>query len=244
MFCISCGSALPENATFCPVCGKKVTWEVKSEGSGLRQIRCSYCGSSNVIKTRAGEYRCEHCGTKFFTEEKKSEEENQKRDAEVAVLISEAQAYADKKNYQRELRTLAKAMEIDPENNTVLLRLGRAYWRLGLPEKAIEYYRIAEELYPDDPIVYTNIGAAYIRLGHYAEAKVQYEKGMSIIESNPMSACADDIAITYGNYALCLGKLGDKDGAKEYLTLAKEKGYSKDSINSVCKQVHLNRFTI
>ena len=59
-----------------------------------------------------------------------------------------------------------------------------------------------------------------------------------------MSACAEDIAITYGNYALCIGKLGDKDGAKEYLTLAKEKGYSKDSINSVCKQVHLNRFTI
>ena len=195
-------------------------------------------------KIGTGEYRCEHCGTKLFTEGQKSGEEEEARDADVAVLVSEAQAYADKKDYRNELLTLAKAMKLDPENNTVLLRLGRAYWRLGLPEKAIEYYRIAEELYPDDPIVYTNIGAAYIRLGHYAEAKVQYEKGMSIIESNPMSACADDIAITYGNYALCLGKLGDKDGAKEYLTLAKEKGYSKDSINSVCKQLHLNRFTI
>ena len=168
MFCISCGSALPENATFCPVCGKKVTWEVKSEGSGLRQIRCSYCGSSNVIKIRTGQYRCEHCGTKFFTEGQKSGEEEEARDADVAVLVSEAQAYADKKDY-------------------------------------------------------SNIGAAYIKLGHYAEAKVQYEKGMSIIESNPMSACADDIAITYGNYALCIGKLGDKQGAKEYLSLAKEK---------------------
>ena len=244
MFCISCGSALPENATFCPVCGKKVTWEVKSEGSGLRQIRCTYCGSSNVIKIPTGQYRCEHCGTKFFTEGQKSGEEEEARDADVAVLVSEAQAYADKKDYSSELRTLAKAMKLDPENNTVLLRLGRAYWRLNLPEKALEYYRIAEELYPDDPIVYSSIGAAYIKLGHYSEAKVQYEKGMSIIESNPMSACAEDIAITYGNYALCLGKLGDKDGAKEYLTLAKEKGYSKDSINSVCKQLHLNRFTI
>lgn len=244
MFCISCGSALPENATFCPVCGKKVTWEAKQEDSKLHQIRCSYCGSSNVIKTRAGEYRCEHCGTKFFTEGQKSGEEEEARDADVAVLVSEAQAYADKKDYRNELLTLAKAMKLDPENNTVLLRLGRAYWRLNLPDKALEYYRIAEELYPDDPIVYSNIGAAYIRLGHYAEAKVQYEKGMSIIESNPMSACADDIAITYGNYALCIGMLGDKKGAKEYLSIAKEKGYSQESINSVCRQLHLNRFTI
>ena len=128
-------------------------------------------------------------------------------------------------------------MQIDPENNTVLLRLGRAYWRLGLPEKAIEYYRIAEELYPGDPIVYSNIGAAYIKLGHYAEAKVQYEKSISLIESDPMSACAEDIAITYGNYALCIGKLGDLTGARENLVKAEQLGYSKDKSNSIWKML-------
>ena len=154
------------------------------------------------------------------------------------------QGYAEKKDYRNELRTLAKAMEIAPENNTVLLRLGRAYWRAGLPEKALEYYHIAEELYPEDPIVYANIGSAYLKLGHNEKAKEQYEKAIFMIEADPMSACADDIAITYGNYALCVGRLGDRTAAKKYLSIAKEKGYSKDSIDTICGELHLLRFLL
>ena len=135
-------------------------------------------------------------------------------------------------------------MELAPENDFVLLRLGRAYWRLGSIEKALEYYHMAEELYPNDPTVYTNIGSAYFKLGHYAEANAQYEKAVAIIASDPMSACAEDIAVAYGNYAYCLGKLGDMKNAKKYLSIAKEKGYSKDSIDTICRELHLFRFLI
>lgn len=244
MFCISCGSSLPDNALFCPACGAKVTADAKPEEPHLRSMRCTSCGSSSLKIIRTGEYRCEHCGTKFYTDRQNPRGDVETLDAKVAVFLSEAAAYANKGDYRNELQTLAKAMELAPEDNTVLLRLGRAYWRLGLSEKALEYYRIAEDLYPGDPIVYANIGSAYIKLGHYAEAKVQYEKGIAIIESDPMSACADDIAVTYGNYALCLGKLGDRKSAKKYLSIAKEKGYSQESIDSICKQLHLNRYSI
>ena len=242
MFCISCGSSLPDNALFCPACGAKVAGEAKPEAPHLHSLRCTSCGSTNLKKIRTGEYRCEHCGTVFCTDGQIPGEDREAQDANVAVLLSEAQAYADKGDYQNELRILAKAMELAPEDNTVLLRLGRAYWRLGSHEKAMEYYRIAEELYPGDPIVYVNIGSSFLKLGHYAEAKVQYETGIAIIEADPMSACADDIAVTYGNYALCIGKLGDRKGAKKYLSIAKEKGYDQKSFDIVCKELHLNRF--
>ena len=160
------------------------------------------------------------------------------------MALSDAAEYAKKGDTQNELQTLIKAMDLAPEDNTVLIRLGRAYWRLGSVEEALEYYRMAEELYPDDPIVYVNIGSAFFKLGQYAQAKAQYEKGIAIIESDPMSACADDIAVAYGSYAFCLGKLGDKKSAKKYLSIAKEKGYSQESVNTVCRQLHLNRFTI
>ena len=66
----------------------------------------------------------------------------------------------------------------------------------------------------------------------------------AIIVSDPMSACAEDIAGTYGNYAYCLGKLGGMKNAKKYLSVAKEKGYSKDSIDTICRDLHLFRFLI
>ncbi len=244
MFCISCGASLPDNALFCPACGAKVAGAAKPGDSPLLAVRCTSCGSSSIRKVRTGKYQCEHCGTVFFTDRQVPEEEDELRDAKVAALIYEAQTYADNKDYQNERQALAKAICLDPDNNTVLLRLGRAYWRAGLCEKALEYYRRAEELFPEDPVVYGNIGSAFLKLGHNEEARTEYEKGLAIIEANPLSACAEDIAVAYGNYALCLGRLGEKERARKYLSIAKEKGYSRESINTICRELHLNRYLI
>ena len=244
MFCMSCGAVLPDNVAFCPDCGAKVTGEGNSEKSYLHSVKCTTCGGSDVRKVYKGKYRCEHCGAIFYTDEQKNDEDQEAVAAQVAVLLSEAAAFADKKDYKNELQTLIKAMNLAPEDNSVLLRLGRAYWRLGSLEKAMEYYRIAEDLYPNDPAVYNNIGTNYFKSGHYAQAKEQYEKAVAIIAADPMSACAEDVAITYGNYAYCLGKLGDMKNAKKYLSIAKEKGYSKDSIDTICRDLHLFRFLV
>jgi len=244
MFCKFCGAILPDDATFCPACGVKVTWEARSEASKLHTMRCTSCGSTSLRKLPTGGYRCEHCGTRLFAEEEKPGKDNGSVDAQVAILLSEAATFAEKKDYQNEIQALTKAVELSPENNTALLRLGRAYWQLGSFEKAMEYYRIAEELYPDDPAVYNNIGSTFFMSGHYAEAYAQYEKAIAIIDSDPNSACAEDTAVFYGNYAYSLGKLGDKKNAKKYLSIAKEKGYSKESINKICEDLHLFRFLI
>ncbi len=244
MFCKFCGASLPDDAAFCPACGVKVTGEAKPEAPKLHTMRCESCGSTSLRKLPTGGYRCEHCGTRFFTEEEKPGKDNGSVDAQVAILLSEAAAFAEKNDYQNEIQALTKAVELSPENNTALLRLGRAYWQLGSLEKAMEYYRIAEELYPNDPAVYSNIGSNFFKLGHYAEAYAQYEKAVAIINSDPNSASAGDTAVMYANYAYSLGKLGDKKNAVKYLSIAKEKGYSKESINRICEDLHIFRFLI
>ncbi|MCR4707527.1 MAG: hypothetical protein K5746_06230 [Clostridiales bacterium] len=162
---------------------------------------------------------------------------------ETGVLLSifqEADRYEQKDDYQAELRVLSKGIRIAPNNCTLMLRMGRAFWRLGYDQKALDYYRKAERLNPLDPIVYVNIAALYISRGMYAEAKPYFEKGIGIIEKEPLSASVSDTAVTYGNYALCVGELGDIPGAKKYLSLAKKNGYRRESLETICGRLHIN----
>ncbi len=237
MFCISCGKMLPDDALFCSACGTRV-----EQKSPLFTLKCTSCGSNHLKKLRTGQYLCEHCGTSFFTKEPGDWEEES--DARLVSLLDKAESYAEKGELQSEHNSLATAYSVAPENADVLLRYGRSYIKLGFPQKAMEYFRKAEVLYPDDPIVYVNIGTALLKEGHYAEAKQQYEKGLSIIEEDPASASLGDIAVTYGNYALCVGKLGDRKTARKYLSIAKEKGYRSASIDWICRELHIPRFLI
>ena len=244
MFCKECGSALREQEEFCPVCGAKIHSEKSLNASVLRPWQCVSCGSNDIRERKAGIFQCAHCNTIFSVEERTEQKHDESDETEVAVLLAEAERYAGKTDIRNEIQTLLKALAIDPENNDVLLRLGRAYWKVDLTEKALEYYRKAEALYPEDPIVYSNIAAAYLKQRKYSEAKEQYEKSIALIEADPFSAVPSDIAVVYGNYALCLGRLGDRKNARKYLSIAKAKGYSPESIRTICQELNLNRFLL
>ena len=165
------------------------------------------------------------------------------RNPETIVLLKilqEASEYEQKDDYQSELRVLSKGLRIAPDSGTLMLRLGRAWWRLGYDQKAMEYYREAERLNPGDPVIYVNIAALYISRGMYAEARLYCRRGIEMIEADPLSVTAGDTAVAYGNYALCLGELGDLAGAKKYLAIAREKGYRRESIENICSRLHLD----
>ena len=106
-----------------------------------------------------------------------SEEET--HEAEVAALLSEAQEYAEKKDYRNELRILAKAMELAPDNNTVLLRLGRAYWRNGLPEKAYTFDLLKKERRYE--LCFEAIRWNDLRRWHEVEEIVKNQEGNAIL---------------------------------------------------------------
>lgn len=245
MFCVSCGTVLPNDAVFCPRCGAKITWKQSEEkccpdNSRMYLLECSSCGSHDLKRVRKGEYICEHCGSRFFMDDEDDIETNEEADAKLLALFDEAAKYEQKGDTGKELQILVKGLDIAPADCTLMLKLGRAYWKLGYLKKALEYYQKAEESDPDDPIVYINIGALYLKQKQYTKAKPFFEKGIAMIEADPLSASVNDTAVSYGNYAWCIGELGDMENAVKYLSMAKEKGYSLDSIKTICRSLRLN----
>ena len=63
--------------------------------------------------------------------------------------------------------------------------------------------------------------------------------GIAMIEADPMSASTADAAVTYANYAFCIGKLGDLAGARKYLTIAKKKGCNEQTLDYFCKALKI-----
>ena len=242
MYCASCGSPLPEKAAFCPTCGAKVqappqTGSAGPNGNGLRPALCTFCGSGSLKKVRKGEYVCESCGRRFFADDPADVLSENESEAELLAILAEAEEYMEKGDYRSELRVLSRGLAVAPEDTTLLLRLGRVCNRLAMVQEAMEYYRRAEKNDPDDPIVYSNVASLYQKQGQHAEAKPLYEKAIRMIEADPMAASVGDAAVVYGNYGWCLGKLGDKAGAKKYLARAKEMGYSRNSLDYICRDL-------
>ena len=56
MFCGNCGKQIPDQSAFCPECGTSVrhkeshpvTFENNTEDSGIKKIKCPYCGGHNL----------------------------------------------------------------------------------------------------------------------------------------------------------------------------------------------------
>lgn len=60
MFCIHCGGQLPDDARFCPSCGKKVSGHpsaapAQAAKSLFRPGVCSACGSNQLKELRRGQ---------------------------------------------------------------------------------------------------------------------------------------------------------------------------------------------
>ncbi len=249
MFCMYCGAAVPNAAAFCPACGRQIAGEpasVKESPADKELIPsvCKSCGSNSLKRVRRGEYLCEHCGSRFFTDAKARAESGEETESKLAAIFAEAVEFDDRRDYKAELETLVKGLDIAPDNCTLLLKLGRVNRRMGFPKEALEYYRRAEAADPENPIIYVNMATLYIGQGQTAQARPLLEKAIAMIEADPLSAPSGDITVTYGNYALCLGKLGDRAGAKKYLRKAKELGCSKDEIKDICRQIGLNAWLI
>ena len=244
MFCSFCGARLPDRAVFCPFCGERIAAPPSGGASGKLPeggvpTVCEHCGSTRLKRLRYGEYQCEYCGSRFFTGPKVAESPED-TDARLEALFAQADAFAAKENYQEELRVLTGGLSFAPESAVLMVHLGRVHRRLGNPKKALGYYKEAERLNPNDPLVYANQGALFITQELYAEARPLCEKALAMIEDDPLSACTGDVAIAYANYALCLGELGDRAGAKKYLAMARSKGYGKESLNRICKRLNLD----
>lgn len=162
-----------------------------------------------------------------------SEAENEERpvaksaltESELTEIYSEAQGYADRNEYDKELRCLSDAIKKAPDHVTLIMKLGRAYRRNNMYNEAMECYIKALELEPDNPVGYGNIGALYLSLGTYDKAEGYLKKATQMMEQNPDQYTVD-IGIMFANYAVAAGNLGKIKDAEILLNKAEKYGYA------------------
>lgn len=244
MFCEHCGNQISDTAKFCPHCGAKVAAPIPSQGSsqppsmsGQRLVACTACGSHELRQLSHGVYLCEYCGSRFLVDDDKTITDAEVVDAQVLAAYLKANDYSDKEDYTNELQTLVAVLPLAPNNTVLRNKIGRAYRRLGLNDKALEQYNKAMELDPDNPSSYANIGILNLILDNCSEAKTYLEKALGMIEKNPDSATPGDKATFWGNYAYCVGKMGDKTRAYQLLDKAEKMGYKNgDTMRQLLKQ--------
>lgn len=119
-----------------------------------------------------------------------------------------------------ELRGYLAAMAVDDRNEIAWTRLGRFFREQNQLNKAEDCYNMVLRINPYCAVVYGNIGALYIIKQEYAKAEEYLRKASSL-----MSETDVDYPIMMSNYAVAVGKQGDKKQANRLLKMAEKQGY-------------------
>lgn len=78
------------------------------------------------------------------------------------------------------LKEYGKAESYEPENPTIHMAMGKAYFQLNNFEEAIQRYKWAIELSPNSCRAWRSLGETYERLGQVEEARNAYEEALRI----------------------------------------------------------------
>lgn len=198
----------------CPGCGAVLTLS-----RDRRNLVCDFCGNIYPVPDQGG-----------MTLSKDA------ADAKIVSLYAEAEGYRQKGEHTSEIRVLTEALEIAPDNTATLVKLGRAYRVLKFHAKAVECYEKAIEIDPQCGTAYCNLGAIYLLSGDNQKAAAYYEKGLGLVDR----ANTSDYAVVLANYAMVVGRMGDKRKAASLLAEAEKLGYKNGKI--IRKDLKLSTF--
>lgn len=174
--------------------------------------------------------------------------------AEAQKYYDQAEEYGDKADYDNAKKYYLKAIKQDPKYVEAYDNLGLVYRRLGELDKAMEYYKKSIEIYPNGPTAHQNLAVVYGLKKDFKSAIKEYEAILEITPNDPegyfglantymMLSQFDDALVNAkkaldiyektnsnhipdGNYLIGLINYykGDKESAKKYLQIAKDKG--------------------
>jgi tetratricopeptide (TPR) repeat protein len=112
--------------------------------------------------------------------------------------------FRDLKRYEEAVISYEKALEYNPNRQSVWFNLGVVLGKLKRYEEAIASYDRALELAPDDNNAWNNRGAALFNLGRYEEAIANYKKGLEIRqELGDQEGVANSLLALAASYQQC-----------------------------------------
>jgi tetratricopeptide (TPR) repeat protein len=89
-----------------------------------------------------------------------------------------------KRDYEGALAVLNKALELDPDNATVLNSRGLAYFNKGDEDRAMADYDLALQKRPNFPAPYNNRGLIFLRRGELQRAYDEFNIALSLNSGN------------------------------------------------------------
>ena len=85
-----------------------------------------------------------------------------------------------RRDYDKAVEYLQRAVKIVPDFGSARNNLGRTYLEMGKPQEALPHLQRAAALSPSDPIVQTNLGSAFAALGRSSEARTFLERALAL----------------------------------------------------------------
>ena len=85
-----------------------------------------------------------------------------------------------RRDYDKAIYYLQRAVKIVPDFGSARNNLGRTYLEMGKPSEALPHLQRAAVLSPSDPIVQTNLGSAFAALGRSGEARTFLERALAL----------------------------------------------------------------
>ena len=192
-------------------------------GQKFNPLQCATCGGNQLKKIRQGEYVCQHCGNRYLTDNHDIITEATEK--ELIDAYYKSAEYRKKGDAANELKVLLDYRDKAWDNVDYAIKLGRAYRHAGMNAKAIECYDRAKELNPKDAIIYINLGAIYLIEKMYDRAVPLFEKGIALIEENPIIYTKDDRNVSYAEYGSALAGSGRVEEGEAYIKKAEANGY-------------------
>ncbi len=185
-------------------------------------LKCEACGGNEIKKAGENMYVCAYCGSTYLMDEHDNIVSRHLTEEDTVKIIAESTKLHQEEKYSEELKLLIRAIEMDENNASIMINLGRCYRCMGYPDKALTFYKRSIELNPFQGVAYTNIGVIYTLREEYKKAAEYFEKGLAMIDKAEF-----DYWQAYANYAVSVARLGDHKRAERIIREAEAHGYKR-----------------
>ena len=180
-------------------------------------MKCDYCGSE--MHLNGNMYLCNDCFTTYIVKNG----EVVKKYVVPDEFAKEYKKYSNNftsNNSEKKFNAAQKLLQIYSNCPALWNVLGVLYREKNQIEDALKCYEKALNLNPDYTQIIVNTAISYYKLNDLEKANQKME-----IAYAKMDASAPNYEVMLGNYALIVGKMGDKEKATKLINEAEARGY-------------------